>query len=110
MLHRIDAVPRDAGPGAPAVPIKPKGVALPLNDGLVVVTPEGAVVAIDAAGRRLWEAIQAGCTEAELTAACVQHGAIPVEAARANLSTALAAWRAPHVLSTAGRPSMRSIW
>ena len=102
MLHRIDAVPRDAGPGAPAVPIKPKGVALPLNDGLVVVTPEGAVVAIDAAGRRLWEAIQAGCTEAELTAACVQHGAIPVEAARANLSTALAAWRVLGLVEAAG--------
>jgi hypothetical protein len=84
------------------MPVKSGGVALPLDDGLVVVTAEGAVVAIDAAGRRLWDAVQAGCTEDELATACVQHGALPVEAARAAVSSTLAAWRALGLVDVPG--------
>ena len=35
-------------------------MALPLADQLVVIGPDGAVAALDAGGRRLWEALQAG--------------------------------------------------
>jgi hypothetical protein len=88
------AGPRAVGGGAFGCAIRPTGVALPFNDGFVVVSRDGAVVALDAAGRRLWEALQAGCTVDDLIGACVAQGGIPRQAAQANISRAFRAWRA----------------
>ncbi len=70
------------------------GVALPLTDHLVVIAPDGMVVALSPGGRRLWEAIQAGCTVDDLVAASVRHGNLREELARASIADALASWRA----------------
>jgi hypothetical protein len=70
------------------------GIALPLNDQLIVISREGAVLALDAAGRRLWEALQAGCTVDDLVEAGVEQGGISPEMARANVASALEEWRA----------------
>jgi hypothetical protein len=77
--------------GADAIALD--GVALPLSDQLVVVAPDGMVVALDAGGRRLWEALQAGCTVDDLVEASVREGALPEGAARINITRALASWR-----------------
>jgi hypothetical protein len=59
-----------------------------------VIAPDGAVLALDAGGRRLWEAIHAGCTVDDLVEAGVEHGGLSLELARANLASALEEWRA----------------
>jgi hypothetical protein len=69
------------------------GVALPLSDHLVVVAPDGMVVALDPSGRRLWEALQAGCTVGDLVDASVREGELSEDAARASITRALASWR-----------------
>ncbi|MGH6900291.1 MAG: PqqD family peptide modification chaperone [Geminicoccaceae bacterium] len=69
-------------------------MALPLTDQLVVIASDGTVVALDAAGRRLWEALQTGCTVDDLIAASVQEGNLPADVARANIARALGSWRA----------------
>jgi hypothetical protein len=69
-------------------------VALPVADRLLVVAPNGMVVALDAGGRRLWEALEAGCSEDDLIDASVRHGDVPSAVARANVSRALASWQA----------------
>jgi len=81
------------GPGGSTCPIAPDRVALPLSDQLVVIAPDGMVIALDPSGRRLWEALQAGCTEDDLVDACVQHGDLPEEAARDGIARALESWR-----------------
>lgn len=68
------------------------GVALPFNDGLVVVSPDDAVLALDAAGRQLWEALRVGCTVDELIKASVEHGGLSAELARANVLKTLELW------------------
>ena len=75
-------------------PIDLEGVALPLADHLVVIAPDGMVVALSAGGRRLWEAIRAGCTVDELVAASVQDGCLREDVARTGIRRTLAAWRA----------------
>jgi hypothetical protein len=95
--------PGYSGPDSSFISVRPDGVALPLADGLVIVTSEGGVVAIDAAGRRLWEALQARCTANDLVAACVEHGGLPIEAARANVSSALESWRALGLIEASGQ-------
>jgi hypothetical protein len=60
---------------------------------LVVVAPNDLVVALDAGGRRLWEALQAGCTLDDLVDASVQEGRVPAKTARASIVRALASWR-----------------
>lgn len=76
-------------------------VQLPFQDGLVVAGPDGAVFAVDAAGRRLWEALQAGCTVDELAAAAAHaHGS--VAAARTHVRGTLRTWRAMGLLDGDG--------
>ena len=68
-------------------------VQLPFQDGLVLTGPDGAVFAVDPAGRLLWEALQAGCSVDELAAAAAHaHGS--VAAARSHLRRTLRTWRA----------------
>jgi len=76
--------------------------ALPFRDGLVVVASNGAVALLDAAGRRLWEAIQAGCSVDDLIGAGVEQG-LAIEVARANVSRALGSWSELGLLNGAGR-------
>jgi hypothetical protein len=82
-------VPRHAG----ALRLDLDGVALPLSDQLVVVASDGTVVALNAGGRCLWEALQAGCTLDDLVAASVREGGVPEDRARAEIAGALASWR-----------------
>jgi hypothetical protein len=67
--------------------------ALPWRDGLVTIAPDGAICALDAAGRRLWEALQAGFDVEELVAACVRHGGYRESDARRQIMQALRSWR-----------------
>jgi hypothetical protein len=67
--------------------------ALPWQDGLVTIASDGAICALDAAGRRLWEALHAGCNVEELVAACVRHGGIEEADARRQIVHALKSWR-----------------
>jgi hypothetical protein len=92
-----------AGPGLFARPIDLDGVALPLSDHLVVIAPDGMVVALDAGGRRLWEAAEAGCTVADLVDACVRHGALAEGVARARIARTLASWRALGLIKSKAR-------
>ena len=94
MLHLSNPVPQPAGPVPLGHPIDLHGVALPLSDHLLVVAPNGMVVALDAGGRHLWEALEAGCTEDDLVDASVRHGNVSSDVARSNVSRALASWRA----------------
>lgn len=79
-------------------------VALPLTDQLVVVASDGTVVALNAAGRRLWEALQAGCTLGDLISACVRDGDLPEATARASIARVLRSWRALGLINSAPRP------
>jgi hypothetical protein len=76
-------------------------VALPIADQLVVIAGNGAVAALDPGGRRLWEALQIGCTVDDLVEASVEYGGLPVEVAAANVSGALEEWRALGLIDSA---------
>lgn len=76
--------------------------ALPFRGGLVVVGSNGVVALLDAAGGRLWEAVQAGCSLDDLIGAGVEHG-LAIEVARANVSSALESWSELGLLGGAGR-------
>jgi hypothetical protein len=67
--------------------------ALPWQDGLVAIASDGAVYALDAAGRRLFEALWAGWNVDELVAACAQDGGLEADAARRQIVRALESWR-----------------
>ena len=79
------------------------GVALPFMDGSVVVSSDGMVASLDSAARRLWEALDAGCTIDELVRASVEYGNLPTEVARANLLATLDSWRALGLIDAPGR-------
>jgi hypothetical protein len=79
-----------------------------LDDGLLLVTDGGALVALDAQGKALWEALEAGCAEDELVGACVEAGIMDAGAARARVHDTLAAWRRAGVLDGAGAPVRRA--
>ena len=96
-------VPGKAGPAPSLSAADLNGAALPFMGGLVVVASDDAVAWLDAAGRRLWEALQAGCTVADLVEASVEHGGVPIEVARANVSSALEAWRALGMIDAPGQ-------
>jgi hypothetical protein len=101
--HLSNPVPQPAGPVHLGRPIDLHGVALPLSDRLLVVAPNGMVVALDPGGRHLWEALEAGCTEDDLVDACVRHGKVSSDVARSNVARALASWRALGLINaTAG--------
>jgi len=59
----------------------------------VVVAADGAIYALDAAGRRLWEALLAGWEVDELVAAAVHEGGITADAAHAQITQTLESWR-----------------
>jgi hypothetical protein len=103
MLQPDCPVPEHAGPGFSCPRINLDGVALPLSDHLIVVAPNGRVVALNPGGRRLWEALQAGCTVDDLVEASVQEGDLPEDAARSRISRALASWRALGLIDAAAR-------
>lgn len=103
MLEADSPALENAGPGFSSRPVDLKGVALPLNDHLIVIGPNGGVVALDPAGRRLWEALQAGCRVDDLVMASVDEGNLPEPVARARISRALASWRALGLIDSAAR-------
>jgi hypothetical protein len=86
--------PGNAGAASSSVRVNLNGPALRFMDGLVVVASDGTVAWLDAAGRRPWEALQAGWTLDDLVEASVEHGGLPINAGRANVSSALESWRA----------------
>ena len=83
--------------------VRLRGVALPFRDGSVVVAADGAVISIDAAGRRLWEALQAGFTVDDLVAASVEYGGLSTEAAQIKVWNALESWRALGLIDAPGQ-------
>jgi hypothetical protein len=92
--HLDYPVSRHAGPGFSSSRIDLNAVALPLDDHLVVIAPDGMVVLLNAGGRCLWEAIQADCTVDELVDASVRQGDLRENVARASIARALGSWRA----------------
>src|SRR4051794_29456072 len=70
-----------------------RAVALPFDDGLIIVGADNAVYALDAGGRRLWEALGAGWGETDLADACVREGGLTKEAAYAYIQDTLALWQ-----------------
>ena len=94
MNQAEDPAPRHGEPGRSARRIELNGVALPLADQLVVVAPDGAVAALDPGGRRLWEALEAGWSVADLVEASVQQGDLPRDLARRSIARTLSSWRA----------------
>jgi Coenzyme PQQ synthesis protein D (PqqD) len=77
--------------------------ALPLSDRLVVIARDGTVAVLNPSGRRLWEALEAGCTVDELVDASVHEGSLAEDAARRGISRALASWRALGLIDSAAR-------
>jgi hypothetical protein len=55
---------------------------------------DGMVLGLDAAARRLWEALQIGCTVDDLVQASVLEGDLPEKVARSNITRTLTSWRA----------------
>jgi hypothetical protein len=105
VLHSECPVPGHGG----ARRIELDGIALPLSDQLVVVAPNDLVVALDAGGRRLWEALQAGCTLDDLVDASVQEGRVPAKTARARIVRALASWRELGLLDSGPEAARASV-
>jgi hypothetical protein len=103
VLDAWGPAPGHPGPGCSLSPPDVSGAALPFRDGLVVVASDGAVAMLDAAGRGLWEALQAGCTIDDLVEASVEHGGLPIEAARANVASALESWRGLGLIDAPGQ-------
>jgi hypothetical protein len=92
-----------AGSGSLRRVVNLNGVALPFMDGAVVVASDGSVASLDAVGRRLWEALHAGCTIEELVNAGVEHGGLSAEVARTNLLTTIESWRALGLVDAPGQ-------
>jgi hypothetical protein len=86
----------------------PSAVSLSLEDRLVVVAADGALYALDAAGRRLWEALRAGWEISDLVAACVSEGGLEADAARAQIARALERWLRLGLLQPSARPDTGS--
>jgi hypothetical protein len=95
--------PLSAGSGSLRRVVNLNGVALPFMDGAVVVASDGSVASLDAVGRRLWEALHAGCTIEELVNAGVEHGGLSAEVARTNLLTTIESWRALGLVDAPGQ-------
>jgi Coenzyme PQQ synthesis protein D (PqqD) len=103
MLHADSPVPRHAGPGFSMPDMNFDTTALPLSDRLVVIAGDGTVAVLNASGRRLWEALEAGCTVDELVDASVREGNLAEDAARRGISRALASWHALGLIDSAAR-------
>ena len=87
-------VPGHPGPAIPGLAVELDGVALPLADHLIVIAADGMVLALDPAGRGLWEALQSGCTVDDLVEASVLDGELSADTARSNIADTLTSWRA----------------
>jgi hypothetical protein len=94
-------VPDHPGPAIPRHVVELDGVALPLADHLIVIAPDGMVLALDPAGRGLWEALQSGCTVDDLVDASALGSDLPVEAARSKIAHILTSWRALGLIKSA---------
>ena len=103
MLHGDCPVPSHAEPGFLAPGIDFDATALPLSDQLVVIAPDGTVAVLNASGRRLWEAFQAGCTVDDLVYASVQEGRLLEDVARSSILRALASWRTLGLIDSAAQ-------
>ena len=103
MAAACGLVPDGAEPGSSLGVVDLNGAALPFREGLVVIASDETVAWLDAAGRHLWEALQAGCTIDELVDAGVKHGGLPIDVARANVSNALKSWRALGLIGALGQ-------
>ena len=82
------------GPAIPGQAVELDGVALTLSDHLIVIAADGMVLALDPAGRRLWEALQTGCTLDDLVAASALAGDVSVKGTRSTIQRTLKSWRA----------------
>ena len=102
MIRSSGPVRRSVGPGRPVRRVE-NATALPFGGRLVVIARNGTVAALDPGGRRLWEALQAGCSVAELVDASVQEGGLPREVARRSIACALRSWRALGLLDAPAR-------
>jgi hypothetical protein len=111
MLCSDHVVPGDTGTGTWSRGVALDGTALPLDDRMIVISRDGAVLALDSGGRRLWEALQAGCTVDDLVEAGVEHGGLSPEIARANVASALEEWRDLSLVDAPGRalPATRAV-
>jgi len=104
MTHSGGPVSEHPGPGLSSLRVELNGVAMPIADQLAVIASDGSVTALDGAGRRLWEALQIGCTVDDLVAASVREGCLREDVARANISQSLAAWRRLGLIGAAACP------
>lgn len=68
-----------------------------------MIAPDGAVMTLDPSGRRLWEALQAGCTIDDVVQAGVEHGGLSPQVARTTVARALAEWRALGLIGTSSQ-------
>ncbi len=103
MIHSEGPVPLAAGPGSLAHGMLFDAATLPLSDQLVVIAPDGTVAALNASGRYLWEALQAGCSVDDLVAASVREGDVTEDVARASIAHALESWQELGLVSPASR-------
>lgn len=103
MLQSQGPAPGHGGPGPLPCGIDFHAVAAPLSDQLVVIAPDGTVAMLNPPARRLWEALQAGCTVDDLVDASVRESDLPADVARANITHALRSWRALGLIGSAAR-------
>jgi hypothetical protein len=96
-------VPRHAGPAILGRAIELNGIGLALADHLIVIAAHGMVLDLDAAARRLWEALQAGCTLDDLVRASILEGGLPEEDARSHITRTLASWRVLGLVKSGAR-------
>jgi hypothetical protein len=104
MRHSIPQVSENTRAGSSPRRVDLDGVALPLADHLIVIASDGAVLALDDGGRRLWEALQAGCSIDDLVEAAVDCGGLSSELARAGVASALQAWRELGLVDASASP------
>lgn len=74
-------------------PIVLDGIGLPFDGGLLVVTMSGALVALDAQGCALWEALQAGCSIDQIVNACSETGISNTSQAYTLVERILKVWQ-----------------
>ena len=68
----------------------------------MAVATDGAIYSLDAAGRRLWEALHAGWSPDDLVMAAAHKGGIAANAAHAQITGTVQSWRE---LGLPGRPA-----
>lgn len=81
---------------------------LPFDDGLVILRPGGAIYALDAAGRGLWEALAAGWDLDDLVRSCVREQGADEVTVRTAMERTLAEWRDMGLLPVTERQTART--